>query len=1156
MTFYLADDPKPGPANPAPAPNAGTMEVLGAAWDAEGIESDAWQRSDRVRRAVVGEIEARIGGFEADTPVEAPRDVTDLGLEPQFQSYAQNDMARRPFIERQILTRAGRFAAQRPADYGGLPLDEAQLEAEVNRRLRAEWEEDQAVLQAGGFGAGLAEFGARAARASTDEFGLAFMLAGGPATGVGWRGAAKFVGVEAGLGAAGEAFVLPRQYEMADRLGIPEPDALAQIALGAVGGAGLAGLGVAAQRGWTYAFGRAAGEAEARPAGADPIEAQVSVDEAEAALRDGRPVPKPAPVAPGDFDAVVGRIVGVESGGNASAKNPESSATGAGQFIDGTWLAMIRKHRPDLAEGRSAAEILALRGDGRLSREMTEAYARDNAELLAAEGLPTDAGSLYLAHFAGPGTAARVLRGDPGAPVSSVMTPEAIRANRNIRYGGKFLPDFTLGDLRRWAEVKMGQAQDPGTSWRSSTSAGYTSAGQVTTPAGTRIDVAYEVVDASTLIPASGNLQPRDRSRASSDEQIAGIAARLDPARLMPSPETDRGAPLVGPDNVIESGNGRVRSIVRAAAMHPDRMDAYRAAIAEVAPIPEGVETPVLIARRTTELDEAGRVRLVQESNTSAIARMSATEQAGMDGSVISSADLALYDPRLPLTNPGNRAFTMAALGRLPQAERAGLVDAEGRLNAAGSRRLREALVARAYDAPDMTRILAEDDGGDLRGLLEALGDVAPRWAMLRDEVAAGNLQPELDATDQLVEALRIIARARAAARATPGLSVRGALEEALAQVDAFTGAVDAVTRRFVDVYYRPGGPRSQADVAALLNRYVDEAFRVGDTQQRLFAETGGATPEEVLDAIRAEDPDAARGAGPVAGDAEGGGPSERPEPDDRQPGPGGSGDPVGSGTTGPFGPILTEYAGDPEGAIARLMADKTGEAVGALSHREISEPISLVWGEEGTGRNTGHGLAKIVKRHPEVLQDLQDRLSAARVTTRTTNRMRLESDRDMFVVRLTWDDQSRTWLMTAFEKEQGAGRSTVRAGGSPEASSASALPASKDTPAAPAVQGPDLRLADDADFGAGSASPLVDAANRSALADLRVQLEAEGDFEVATGALVDTPEGKRPETVSARALLDELEDQQDLAEVISACTLSQARLRSAQSTTGGRRDA
>jgi hypothetical protein len=723
-----------------------------------------------------------------------------------------------------------------------------------------------------------------------------------------------------------------------------------------------------------------------------------------------------------------------------------------------------------------------LRGDGPLSREMTATYARDNAALLAAEGLPTDAGSLYLAHFAGPGTAARVLRGDPGAPLSSVMTPEAIRANRNIRYGGKFLPDFTLGDLRRWAEVKMGQAQDPGTSWRSSTSAGYTSAGQVTTPAGTRIHVAYEVVDASSLIPASGNLQPRDRSRASSDEQIAGIAARLDPARLMPSPETDRGAPLVGPDNVIESGNGRIRAITRAAEMHPDRFEVYRAAIAEVAPIPEGVETPVLIARRTTELDEAGRVRLVQESNTSAIARMSATEQAGMDGSVISAADLALYDPRLPLTNPGNRAFTMAALARLPQAERAGLVDAEGRLNATGSRRLREALVARAYGASDMTRILAEDDGGDLRGLLEALGDVAPRWAMLRDEVAAGRIASELDATDELVEALRIIGRARATSRTTPGLTVRAAIDEALAQVDAFTGSVDPVVARFVDLYYRPGGPRSQADVATLLNRYVDEAFRVGDTQQRLFAETGGATPEEVLDAIRAEDPDAARGAGPVAGDAERSGPAERPKPDVRQPGPGGSGDDLASPESD-------------RGSLEKSLAGARQSQQTAETTNASTPPFNA------TGQVTNARQAVFV---PKI--------------------------NDTFIA----------------EELGGAHRSRGPAKNAVNASSLSIDTTGpvNATLGSDSVQAPDLRLADDADFGAGSASPLVDAANRSTLADLRARLDAEGDFEIATGALIDTPEGMRAETSSARALLDELEDQEDLVEVIGACAL------------GGRRDA
>jgi len=55
--------------------------------------------------------------------------------------------------------------------------------------------------------------------------------------------------------------------------------------------------------------------------------------------------------------AVVEKIIGVESNGDPNAKNKRSSATGLGQFLDETWLEMIGAHRPDLAKGRSQAEI-------------------------------------------------------------------------------------------------------------------------------------------------------------------------------------------------------------------------------------------------------------------------------------------------------------------------------------------------------------------------------------------------------------------------------------------------------------------------------------------------------------------------------------------------------------------------------------------------------------------------------------------------------------------------------------------------------------------------------------------------------------------------------------------------------------------------------
>lgn len=146
---------------------------------------------------------------------------------------------------------------------------------------------------------------------------------------------------------------------------------------------------------------------------------------------------------------LIDSIIGVESGGNPNATNPRSSASGLGQFIDSTWLDTIKAARPDIAQGKSDAELLALKTDPQLSREMTQAYADQNGKILAQAGHEVTPGSTYLAHFAGPQGAVSVLSADPTTPVSRLLKASAIEAN-------PFLQGMTAGDLRAWADRKMG----------------------------------------------------------------------------------------------------------------------------------------------------------------------------------------------------------------------------------------------------------------------------------------------------------------------------------------------------------------------------------------------------------------------------------------------------------------------------------------------------------------------------------------------------------------------------------------------------------------------------------------------------------------------------------------------------------------------------
>lgn len=145
-----------------------------------------------------------------------------------------------------------------------------------------------------------------------------------------------------------------------------------------------------------------------------------------------------------------------ESRLNPAAKARSSSATGMFQFIEQTWLGMVKKHGAEHGLGGQAAqifqdssgryivpdagvrrEILALRQDTRISALMAGELSEDNRKVLEDRlDRGVSDGELYAAHVLGAGGAARLIRAaeeTPSAAAANVF-PSAARANRAIFY--------------------------------------------------------------------------------------------------------------------------------------------------------------------------------------------------------------------------------------------------------------------------------------------------------------------------------------------------------------------------------------------------------------------------------------------------------------------------------------------------------------------------------------------------------------------------------------------------------------------------------------------------------------------------------------------------------------------------------------------------
>lgn len=346
----------------------------------------------------------------------------------------------------------------------------------------------------------------------------------------------------------------------------------------------------------------------------------------------------------------------------------------------------------------------------------------------------------------------------------------------------------------------------------------------VAVPGGGSVSVQPKVVEASSIKTSAdagydASLQPRNRARAASDAQVNDIAGNLNPSRLGVSSEADRGAPIIGADGMVESGNGRTLAIRRAYQQNGPQAQQYREWLESQGVDISKFKEPILVRERTTAMTPDERKAFTVGSNQSATLTLSAPERALADARSITGDALDSIRNPADLGAVDNRDFVRQFVSKLPQAEQGAMVTASGDLSSEGLARVRNAVLAKAYgDTPILTRV-SESTSDDIKSISNALTAAAPEWAALKAAVERGQVPAELDITKELLDAVGRTAKIRA-----KGTS----LESAMAQRDAF-GAQTPESERIMRMFYGEDGKSaaSSAKIAEGLRHYAKEAIKV-----------------------------------------------------------------------------------------------------------------------------------------------------------------------------------------------------------------------------------------------------------------------------------------------------------------------------------------
>lgn len=339
----------------------------------------------------------------------------------------------------------------------------------------------------------------------------------------------------------------------------------------------------------------------------------------------------------------------------------------------------------------------------------------------------------------------------------------------------------------------------------------------------------WEVVDAGDLKTSldagyDDALQPRNRGRQSSKEQVLNIANNLDPELLDNDPRTSDGAPIVDSRSMAVSGNGRILAIRQ--AYESGKAEEYRRHVLSRAnsmgiDVPAGIKNPVLI-RRVMDTGNMSIEELAARSNKSSVAGMSVAEQAVADGRRISEAGLLdIFFPGADgnILAESNRDFNNAFLNLVGGSET--FRNKDGSLRTNLSPRVRAAVLAAMLNTGGnrdiVERLLDNPEGYNalINGLMQCAANLA--------ELAQ---KPQYDISGELSQAVELYIEMH-----DKGQTVA----EFEAQPDMFREQPSAEVMFLCRLF--EANQKSPSGISGVLKEYAAQCKKIDTTTADLFGE-------------------------------------------------------------------------------------------------------------------------------------------------------------------------------------------------------------------------------------------------------------------------------------------------------------------------------